>query len=144
MSDWTDQFVGDRMVVDREFSDRIAASEFSRQEWGTIMTAVEFEIQNPDDPAQAQLVANTTDVEHIMPALEDIEAGLGAMAPSQQQSSGGGLFDRITSTFGLGDDEPDTEQRLQKAEALVAEYAQAFQQHLEDENKWEQACAAAA
>jgi hypothetical protein len=35
MADWTDSIVGDRMSVDRAFNQRVADSEFTRQEWGS-------------------------------------------------------------------------------------------------------------
>ncbi|MFB6255890.1 MAG: DUF5799 family protein, partial [Haloplanus sp.] len=59
MSNWTDRIVGDRMAVDREFSDRVRASEFSNQEWGLVMTAVDFEIEHAEDPDRARIVADT-------------------------------------------------------------------------------------
>lgn len=143
MDRWTDQFVGDRMTVDREFSERIVASEFSNQEWGTIMTAVTFEITDPEDPETATLVADTSDIEHIMPAVADIDQP--AMGQPTQQQSDEGLLGRLTSKLGLGSArEEDHTERIEHAEALAEEYATVFQEHLEAEGKWEQACTVAA
>ncbi len=147
MGEWTDQFVGDRMAVDQEFSERVAASEFTRQEWGTIMTAVEFEIVEAATPEQAELVAETSSVEQIMPALEQIQEGMGAMGAEptgQRQNESGGLLGRITSKLGLSEEGDDIDERLASAEGLADEYATAFQNHLEREGKWEQACSLAA
>lgn len=150
MSDWTDEFVGDRMAVDREFTERITSSEFSSQEWGTIMTAVEFEIERPESPERAELVADTSRIETVMPALEDMQAKMGAMASGQptegRESSGEGLIGSIAAALGVGGDGSGDvdEQRLDAAESLAEEYASAFQKHLEREGKWERACERAA
>ena len=142
MDRWTDQFVGDRMIVDREFSERVVASEFSNQQWGTIMTAVTFEITDPEDPETATLIANTSDVEHIVPVLDEVDQP--AMGQPTQQQSGDGILSRVVSRLGLDGDETDHTETLEQAEALADEYAAAFQDHLEAEGKWEQACAVAA
>ncbi|MCH7661416.1 MAG: hypothetical protein IH933_12825, partial [Euryarchaeota archaeon] len=62
---WMDRIVGDRMAVDREFTERVNGSRFSSQQWGLIMTATEFEIRNPEEPEQAELVANTEKLPQI-------------------------------------------------------------------------------
>jgi hypothetical protein len=145
MSNWTDSIVGDRMTVDREFNDRIQSSEFTGQEWGLIMTATEFEIENADDPEAARIVSDTEKLPQIMPELENIRSQMGAMGgatggSSGGSSGGGGLFGSIKKAFGLGgggsgggDDE-----RLRAAERLTQEYADELQQHLESKGKWEQ------
>ncbi len=144
MSDWTDSIVGDRMTVDREFNERVTASQFSSQEWGLIMTAAEFEIEHADDPERARIVADTSKLPAIMPELENVRSGMAAMggAPGNGGSSGsgGGILASIKGALGLGggsggggDDE-----ELAAAEALVQEYADELQAHLEDVGKWEQ------
>jgi hypothetical protein len=141
MSNWTDAIVGDRMTVDREFNERVAASEFTSQEWGLIMTATEFEIEHADDPDRARIVADTSKLPQMMPELERVRSqvssmgggGGGGSAPS---SSGGGLFDSVKSALGLGGGASDA--RLEAAEALVQEYADELQSHLESKNKFEQ------
>jgi len=148
MSDWTDQIVGDRMAVDREFTERIAASEFSSQEWGMIMTAVEFEIEHPEQPETATLVANTEKLDQIMPALDDVGADATPMGGvpgggGRDDRSSGGLFENIKAAIGLGDDGTDQE-RMAAAETLAAEYAETLQVRLEEHGKWETACEAAA
>jgi len=148
MTAWTDQFVGDRMAVDREFTERVAASEFSSQEWGTIMTAVEFDIENPDAPAEARVVGDTSKIDQVLPAIEEMrgEAAFGGVPDDSGRdrgTGGSGLFGSIKSSLGFGGDE-ETEHRLEAAEALVEEYARQFQEHLEAQGKWEQACSIAA
>lgn len=147
MSDWTDRIVGDRMAVDREFSERISASEFSSQEWGMIMTAVEFEIENPETPSEATLVADTEKIDQIMPALDEVGSEMSAMggAPGGggSSSSGGGLFDTVKSALGFGGG-AGNEERITAAEALADEYAQKLQDRLEEHDKWVTACEAAA
>jgi len=48
--DWTDRIAGERMAVDKQFADRVEGSSFSNQQWGLVMTAVEFEIEEPASP----------------------------------------------------------------------------------------------
>lgn len=150
MGHWTDRFVGDRMAVDREFTDQVAESEFTSQEWGTIMTAVEFRIERPETPDEAQIVAETEHVEQVLPAIEEMRSQLGPMggqADGESDTLGGrnGLLSSIKDSLGLGkgDDGAD-EQRLQAAERLAQAYAAEFQAHLQREDKWKKACEAAA
>ena len=142
MADWTDSIVGDRMTVDREFNDRVAASEFSNQEWGLIMTATEFEIERGDDPEAARIVANTEKLPQIMPELENIRSQMGGMGGgggggSGRGSSGGGLMDSIRGALGLGSGSEAKQERLEAAERLTQEYADELQRHLETSGKWE-------
>lgn len=141
MSDWTDAIVGDRMAVDREFNDRIVTSEFSSQEWGLIMTAVEFDIEDAGDPDEARIVADTSKLPQIMPELENVREGMAAMggAPAERGSrSSGGLVDSVKSALGLGDSGGADEEQLRAAEALTQEYADELQSRLESTGKWEQ------
>jgi len=152
---WTDRIVGDRMVVDQEFTDRIARSRFNRQEWGLIMTAVEFEITDPTDASDARLIADTSKLATVIPELDSIEE-LRMQRPTG--SSGGplgGILDNVRDTLGLGgsdgglpgpfgsDDEVDQE-RVEAARQLANEYARDLQTHLEKEGKWEEVRATAA
>lgn len=145
---WTDRIVGDRMAVDREFADRIEASQFSRQEWGLVMTATEFEIQSPDDAERAQLVANTEKLPAVIPELDRIRsqsAGLGAggegagggggRSDRPGSASDGGVFDTIKRAFGLGSGGTDDE-TVEAADRLAQEYATELQRRLEDRGKW--------
>jgi len=70
---WTDQVVGERMTVDKEFTQDVIDSEFSNQEWNLIMSAVEFEIENPESPADARIVANTEKVATIEDLVDRYE-----------------------------------------------------------------------
>jgi hypothetical protein len=150
MADWTDRIVGDRMRVDQEFNDRVVASEFSSQEWGLIMTAVEFEIEHPEDPERARIVANTEKLPQVMPELDNIKQQMNAMGGAgggkSDDSGGGGLFGSIKSAFGLGGGGGggSDKQKLAAAEELTQEYADALQQRLESTGKWEQVRATAA
>jgi len=146
MSDWTDAIVGERMTVDNQFTDRVAASRFSSQEWGLIMTATEFEIENADDSENARIVADTSSLPAIMPELENVRSQVAAMGGGsrrrrRERGSGGGLVDSIKGALGLGgsggNDGPSDEE-LDAAERLVQEYADELQAHLEEVGKWEQ------
>ncbi|KAB1194285.1 hypothetical protein GJR96_12905 [Haloferax sp. MBLA0076] len=142
MAHWTDSIVGDRMTVDREFNDHVMNSRFNSQEWGLIMTATEFEIENADDPEAARIVADTEKVPQIIPELDNIRKQMGAMGGAggqQDSSSGGGIVDSIKGALGLGDGGKQGQQeKLEDAERLTQAYADALQDHLEKKGKWEQ------
>lgn len=143
MSDWQDMIVGDRMVVDDEFSARVDQSGFSRQEWGLVMTATSFDIRDPGDEEAARLVADTSDLPGIMPELENVGA-MGPMGQERQQDSGDGFLDSLLGSLGLGGDGQDEQERLEEAERLVDAYAEQLQAHLEEEGRWGEVRAAAA
>lgn len=142
MSDWTDAIVGERMAVDQEFNEQVAASRFSSQEWGLIMTATEFDIENAADPDEARIVADTSNLPQIMPELGDMREQMAAMGGAAGGDTGGsgGVLDSLKAALGFGGgggDEVDQEE-LQAAEQLVQEYADQLQRHLESKGKWEQ------
>ncbi|WP_299234920.1 DUF5799 family protein [Natronomonas sp.] len=141
MTDWQDMIVGDRMTVDEEFSPRIDDSQFSRQEWGLIMTAIEFEIENPDKEEAAALVADTSELRSMMPEIEKVSE-MGPMGtPGGDPDSGGGLLDGIVDALGFGngsDSGPEVdEKKLSEAERLVSAYADELQASLEADGRWE-------
>ncbi|ELY96565.1 hypothetical protein C482_15603 [Natrialba chahannaoensis JCM 10990] len=139
------------MTVDQEFSSRVASSQFSNQQWSLIMTATEFEIEDADEPEQAQLVADTSKLEQIIPELENVDAGMGAMggaggAGGGRSGSGGsgGLVDSIKGALGMGGSGNDHEEQREAAEQLTQEYADELQTHLESSGRWESVREAAA
>ena len=146
---WTDQIVGERMTVDQQFADRIENSQFSRQQWGLVMTAVEFEIDHPDDDDRARLVADTSSLPSVIPKLDDLEqqGPMGAPVGSDGGSAGGvlgGLKDALGLGGGSSDGESELdEDQLEAAERLVDEYATQLQAHLEEGGRWAEVRAAA-
>ncbi|MFC4245599.1 DUF5799 family protein [Natribaculum luteum] len=138
---WTDRIVGERMTVDQEFSSRIAGSRFTSQEWSLIMTATEFEIEHPEDPDRARIVANTEKIEQILPELENVRSQVGAMGgatPDQNSGSGGGIVDSIKGALGMGGGGGDSyEAEREAAETLTQEYAEQLQSHLESNGRWD-------
>ncbi|MDB2225116.1 DUF5799 family protein [Halorubrum ezzemoulense] len=144
MSEWTDAIVGERMTVDNQFNERVAASRFSSQEWGLIMTATDLEIENADDPDAARVVADTSNLPAIMPELENLRsqmAGMGGAPGGDSGGSGGGVVDSIKGALGLGGGGGSggpSDEELEAAERLVQEYADELQAHLEEVGKWEQ------
>lgn len=138
MADWTDAIVGERMRVDREFASRVDDSRFSNQEWGLVMTATEFDIENADDPDSARIVADTDKVPQVLPALDEMSKGMGAMSGTGADGGdSGGLLSGIKdSLFGGGGN--DDREKLEAAERLTGEYAAELQRHLEENGKWEQ------
>lgn len=143
---WRDKLAGARMRVDQEFNQRVLDSQFSNQEWGLIMTAVEFDITRPGDPEQAEMTANTENLEQIMPELDNLPQGMAR--PDGSNTDGGGVLDSLKSVLGFDGADANgagvDEDELAAATALVKEYASALQTHLEDEGRWAEVCAAAA
>jgi hypothetical protein len=138
---WQDIIVGDRMAVDQEFAQRVSDSQFSRQEWGLIMTAVEFEIENPGDAEQARIVADTSKIEHVMPELENVRDQMNTMGGAGGGGTGGGgIFDSVKDALGLGGGGGSgvDQDRLDAATRLADEYAGELQQRLESQGKWTQ------
>ncbi|WP_424018972.1 DUF5799 family protein [Halorientalis pallida] len=150
MEHWTDRIVGDRMTVDQQFTDRVESSPFSRQQWGLVMTAIEFEIESPADD-EAELVADTSALPSVIPELDSMDehpmAGPGGPGGPGGRDAGGGVLGGIKDALGLGgdggDDELD-EERLATAERLADEYAAELQAHLEETGRWSTVRAAAA
>jgi hypothetical protein len=145
--EWRDRLAGARMQVDQQFTDQVGNSQFSNQQWGLIMTAVEFEIDNPGEPTDATLVANTENVDQILPELDKIDRGMGGVQPGGGgQSSGGGIIDSIGKLVpGMGgDDSGVDEDQKAAAIALTEEYATQLQAHLESNGRWTDICESAA
>lgn len=139
MTDWQDRIVGARMAVDRSFADRVTEAGFSRQQWGLVMTAVEFEIEHADDPERAELVADASKLVHVMPEIESVDRQAAAVAGAEPGGgSGGGLFGSIKGLLGLGGDDGVDEELRRSAAALAEEYAAELQAHLESEGRWEE------
>ncbi|MES3517410.1 MAG: DUF5799 family protein [Natronomonas sp.] len=146
MTDWQDLIVTERMEVDQQFSTQIDGSQFSRQEWGLIMTAVEFEIVDPADAEAAEITADTSNLPAILPELENISQAGPMGAGPDQESGGGGLLESALSALGIGgeDDDGVDEGKLAAAEELTAAYAAELQTHLENRGRWDEIRTAAA
>lgn len=143
---WRDKLAGARMRVDQEFNQRVLDSQFSNQEWGLIMTAVEFDIDHPGEPERAEMTANTENLEQIMPELDNLPQGMAR--PDGSNTDSGGILDSLKSVLGFDDTDANgagvDEDELAAAQALVEEYASELQRHLEEQGQWEGVCAAAA
>lgn len=146
---WRDLVVGDRMAVDQEFAPRVAESGFTRQEWGVLMTAVEFEVEDPDG-SEPRLVADTSKVPQVLPEVEKTRERMNAMGGAgggpggASGSGGGGLLGSLARKLGFGSGGGVDEDRLEMAEQLAGEYAELFQARLEAQGKWADVCEAAA
>lgn len=138
-SDWTDAIVGERMAVDQQFSSQVRESSFSNQEWGLIMTAAEFEIENADDPEEAKIVPDASKVEGIMPEVDKMDQRMGGAGGPSGGSNGGGIISSVKDALGVGGGEDGADpERLAAAEDLLERYAEALQTHLEEKGRWEQ------
>ncbi|MFB6071303.1 MAG: DUF5799 family protein [Halanaeroarchaeum sp.] len=137
---WRDRIVGARMAVDDQFADRVEQSSFSRQQWGLVMTATEFEIENADDPQEAQIVPNTDHLDSILPELDDIERQMQGMDGGNGGSMGasmGGIVDDLKDLLGMGEGEDGVdESRRREAVRMVTEYAEELQRYLEERGRW--------
>jgi len=139
MSGWQDQIVGARMTVDQQFADRVRGSSLSRSQWGLVMTAVEFEIENPEDPETATLVADTSKLQHVLPEMANVDEQMNAMGGgSAGGSSGGGVVGKIKNALGLGGGDDDNEELAEESAQLAQEYAEQLQAHLESEDRWDE------
>ena len=137
--DWTTAIAADRMELDREFADRVEASSFDRQQWGLVMTALEFEIERPSEPDEAEIVPDTSSVPTIIPELDAV-AQRGPMgAGGETNGSSGGLVDSVKGALGLGSGGAD-EERLEEATELATEYCERLQESLESKGRWESVC----
>ena len=139
-TDWTDRIAGARMTVDKQFTDRVDASSFTNQQWGLVMTAVEFDIEGPDDPETATIVADTSKLPSIMPELDKVGQG-GPMAGGAGGGGGGGggLLDGVKSALGLSGDDGEDD-RTDEARQLAQAYADELQAELESTGRWAGVC----
>ncbi len=140
--DWRDQLAGARMQVDQQFQERLEQSNFSNQEWGLIMTAVEFEVEHPGDPDDAELVADTSRLDQIFPELERLQDQMGGPmgGGAGSESSGGvlGAFKDLLGGFsGSGSGAGTDQERMDAAAVMAEEYATDLQAYLEKRGRWE-------
>lgn len=135
MSDrgWRDRIVGDRMRVDQEFADTVRSSSLSSSEWSLVMTAVDFDVEGEGE--SARLVADTSQVETILPEMEKLAERMGGV-PGGHDGGGSGILDTLRSSLGFGGGGLDPEKR-RDALGLPDQYAKALQRHLEEQGKWE-------
>ncbi|MCU4718714.1 DUF5799 family protein [Halapricum hydrolyticum] len=139
MSDnsWRDMLAAERMRVDRQFEDRVQSSSFTRQQWGLVMTAVEFDVENPADPDAARLIADTSKLSSVMPQIKQMEQSGGAMGGAAGGGGGGGgLLSKLASVLPGGGGSGGGK-RQREAESLAEEYAEKLQERLEKRDRWQ-------
>lgn len=148
---WQDMVVGDRMAVDKEFGPQVEHSQFTRQEWGLIMTATDFYIEHPKDEERARIVADAENVPAIVPEFENLEqaqamgASGGMGAPGGK--GGGSLLDSVKDALGIGGGggaAAADEETVEAARKLTQAYADELQSRLEEQDRWDEVRAAAA
>lgn len=136
---WLDRVAGERMEFDREFAEVVAGSEFTNQQWGLVMTAADFRIEEPADPESATLVPVTERLPAVMEQVEALDNGGPGMGGSP--GGGGGVVDSIRDRLGIGGGD---EELTAAATELLEEYAAGFQERLVAAGRWEEVCAIAA
>jgi hypothetical protein len=141
-SDWTDRIAGERMAVDQRFNEHVKASSFSSQQWGLVMTAVEFEIESPGDPDAARIVANTSKLSSVMPEMERVanQSPMGGPGGDSGGSGGGGLLSGVKDALGFGGSGGGNKQQEEEAARLAQEYAEQLQEKLESNGRWQSVC----
>jgi len=103
------------------------------------MTAVEFEIENPEGPETATLVADTSKLQHVLPEMANVDEQMNAMGGgSAGGSSGGGVVGNIKNALGLGGGDDDNEELAEESAQLAQEYAEQLQGALESEDRWDE------
>jgi len=132
MSSWQDRIIGERMRVDSEFEDRVEASSFSRQQWGLVMTAISFEIEDAADPENARLVADTSNLANVMDEVATIDE----RSQMRGGDDSGSLLDSVKDLLGVGDADAETDELRAEAESLTMEYAEALQNRIEENGRW--------
>jgi len=138
---WSERIAAERMQTDQEFRERVASSPLSSQQWGLVMTAVEFEIDGPETPESARLVADTSRLSSVMDELSRMdERGGGGAVPGGAAggSDDDGLLGGLKDTLGLGGGGSD--ELRETAEALAEEYAAELQARLEERGRWTDVC----
>jgi hypothetical protein len=140
--DWTNHLAGARMAVDQQFEDRVLASDFSNQQWGLIMSAVEFRIERAAEPEVASLVVETEQVEAIVPELNKIQSQMGGAPGADQQGGSDSAMDRLKGWLGM--DQQNEADQLAEATDLVEAYGEHLERYLKDQDRWEDICAKAA
>jgi hypothetical protein len=103
------------------------------------MTAVEFDIENADDPERARIVADTTRLPQILPELEkehDRMSVPGGRSEADGRGGVTGIIDAVRSSLGLGGSDGGDEETIAAAERLTDAYAEALQERLEEVGKW--------
>lgn len=138
--DWRDRLAGARMQVDQQFQDRLEQSEFTNQEWGLIMTAVEFDVDQPGDPDRAELVADTSQLDQIVPELERLQDQMGGpMGGGEGSGSSGGVLGAFKDLLGgfSANSQGGNRERMETATVMAEEYATDLQAYLEKRGRWE-------
>ena len=143
-NEWTDQLAGARMQVDQRFQDTLEASSFTNQEWGLVMTAINWDIENPEDPDEATLVADTDQLSDIIPELENIQRQMGgSQQPVEDGPDASGFLGRIKRyVHDLTSDgsSQSNQKRYNDAVELVEGYTLELQNYLEERGRWEELC----
>jgi len=147
-NEWTDQLAGARMQVDQRFQETLEASSFTSQEWGLVMTAVDWTIENPDQPEEATLVADTSKLSEIIPELENIQQQMGgAQRPVEEGPDTGGILGRLkryVHDLQSNSSGGSSTKRFEDAKELVDGYTVELQSYLKERGRWEDICQAAA
>jgi hypothetical protein len=141
--DWQDLIVGARMSVDQQFANRVQASSLSRPQWGLVMTAVDFEFENPGDPEDARIVADTSSLKHVLPEMDNVDEQMNQMGAGGS-SGGSGVVGGIKDALGIGGGDDDHEELADESRELAQAYADELQAFLEDEGRFEEVRRAAA
>jgi hypothetical protein len=107
------------------------------------MTAVDFEFENPGDPEDARIVADTSSLKHVLPEMDNVDEQMNQMGAGGS-SGGSGVVGGIKDALGIGGGDDDHEELADESRELAQAYADELQAFLEDEGRFEEVRRAAA
>ena len=136
----SDQLIGFRMAADQSFNDRVLESQFSSAEWELIMSVISYEIDDPSDPDDAELVPVLDKLDDALSASRELKA-IDPYEGATGGRSGGGILDRLLGALRGDSSQAD---RRRDAEALVLEYTAFLEGIMRSRSEWESICAAVA
>jgi len=136
MADWYSRAAHERVQVDQTFNARLRDKPVTAHQWGLLMTAIEFDIVNPEEPERARIVPDVSKVDSVLEQVKEAEDASNAPAPDSP-----GVVERVKRTLGLSDPE-DPYKRA--ARSLASQYATELQEELEEQGRWEESCQRAA
>jgi hypothetical protein len=132
MADWYSRAAHERVQVDSSFNSRLRDKPVTAHQWGLLMTAIEFDIVNPEEPERARIVPDVSKVDSVLDQVKEAEDAPNAPAPDSP-----GIVERVKRALGISESE-DPYKRA--ARSLASQYATELQAELEKQGRWEESC----
>ncbi len=132
MADWYSRAVHERVTVDSAFNKHLRSKPITHHQWGLLMTAIEFDIVNPDEPERARIVPDLSKIDSVLPQVKEAEDAANAPTPDSA-----GVVERVKRAVGLAEPE---DPYVRVARSLASQYATELQEELEKQERWEETC----